>query len=210
MTDVDAARAAGRRLAERHLAGGAAEPDPNVTLLNYAEMGRAGDWSLRAAMVRLALPDPLIVVEIADLVRRLDTVLHHVATPLAKQTVTCDRSLSLATVDGDPGDAYPDTRGADLARLAADAGPHGDVVVEAYLAEIDLTQEERIALPLLGVALKLDGLAATLAEWAVIAPAPPPVEAIRSICASVQARMDALDVPVEEAGPPRGRGRRRG
>ena len=208
MTDIDAARSAGDRLAQRHLAGGPAAADPVVTLLNYAEMGRAGDWSLRSAMVRLALPEPMIVVEIANLVRRLDAVLHHVATPLAKRTVTCDRGLGMATVDGEPVEPYPDTRGADLARLAADAGGHGDVVVEAYLAAIDLSQEERVALPLLGVALELDGLAQLLTDWALTAPAPPPVEAVRSTCAGVTARMDDLGVPVEESGPPRGRGRR--
>lgn len=208
MTDVDAARSAGTRLAQRHLAGGPADPDPIVSLLNYAEMGRAGDWSLRSAMVRLALPEPMIVVEIATLVRRLDTVLHHVATPLAKQTVTCDRGLGMQTVDGEPVEPYPDTRGADVARLAAAAGSHGDVVVAAYLAEVDLSTEEQVALPLLGVALELDDLAQLLTDWAVIAPAPPPVDAVHSTCAAVQARMDQLGVPVEEAGPPRGRGRR--
>ena len=159
MTDVDHAREAGRQLAARHLAGGPVDADPVVTLLNYAEMGRTGDWSLRSAMVRLALPEPMIVVEIATLVRRLDTVLHHVATPLAKQTVVCDRALGLGFIDGDPVDPYPDTRGADVARLAAGAGAEGHAVVEAYLAEVELTQEEQIALPLLGVALEFDGLA---------------------------------------------------
>lgn len=208
MTELELAREAGRALADRHRVGGPAEPDPIVSILNYAEMGRTGDWSLRSAMVRLALPEPMIVVEVANHIRRLDTVLHHVATPLAKQTVWCDRSISLANIDGDPLDPYPDTRIADVARLAVSAGTVGDVVVEAYVGEVELTQEERVALPLIGVALQLDSLAQLLAEWAVTAPAPPPVDEVRSIAAAIQARMDELDVPVEQSGPPRGRGRR--
>lgn len=209
MTDLDTARAAGRALAGRHLGGGPVDADPDATLLNYAEMGRTGDWSLRSAMVRLALPEPMIVVEIATVVRRLDTVLHHVATPLAKQTVVCDRGLSIATVAGDPIEPYPDTRAADVARLVASAGTHRDAVIEAFAAEVELSQEERIALPLLGVALDLDAMARALADWAVTAPAPPPLDLVRSTCTRVQARMDELGVPVEQGGPPDGRSRGR-
>lgn len=208
MTELELAREAGRALADRHRSAGPAEPDPVATILNYAEMGRTGDWSLRSAMVRLALPEPMIVVEVANHIRRLDTVLHHVATPLAKQTVLCDRAISLETVSGPPIDPYPDTRIADVARLAASAGPVGDVVVEAYARDVDLTQEERVALPLIGVALQLDSLAQLLADWAVTAPAAPPVDDVRSTASAVKARMDELDVPVEQSGPPRGRGRR--
>lgn len=208
MSDLDRARAAGAALARRHAAGPPADPDPDATLLNYAEMGRTGDWSLRSAMVRLALPEPMVVVEVATLVRRLDAVLHHVATPLAKQTVVCDRALTLASVEGDPLEPYADTRGADAARLAADAGSDGHAVIEAYLTTAELTHEERVALPLLGVALELDGLAQLLADWAVTAPAAPPVERVHATCAAVTARLDELGVPVEESGPPRGRGRR--
>ena len=208
MTEIDRARAAGQALAARHRATGPAEPDPAVSVLNYAEMGRTGDWSLRSAMVRLALPEPMIVVEVANHIRRLDTVLHHVATPLAKQTVSCDRAISLGTVDGEPIDPYPDTRIADVARLAASAGPVGDVVVESYVGEVELTQEERVALPLVGVALQLDSLAELLADWAITAPATPPVADVRAAAAAVKARMDELGVPVEDGGPPRGRGRR--
>ena len=205
---MDEAAAAGRRLAERH-AEGSAPPVPEVSLVNYAESPRAGDWTLRSAMTRLAQPEPLLVDTIAPLVRRLDAVLHYVARPLEKTTVTCDRALSLATVDDEPVDPYPDTRVADLARLADEAGADGGAVIDGYAAIAPLGEAETSALPLLGVALAVDRLADALVEWALVAPAPAPVELVTATCASVQARLDDLGVPVEDGPPPRG-GRRRG
>ncbi|MEM8706830.1 MAG: hypothetical protein AAGE98_10270 [Actinomycetota bacterium] len=203
---MERARAAGRRLAERHAASAAA-PDPQLTLVNHAESPRADDWTLRSALVRLASPEPQLVADLLTRVRRLDATLSQASSILAKQTVVCDRALTLDTVDGEPVDPYPDTRTADLARLAAASGDEADVVVEAYLAEVDLGAAEVAALPLLGVALTIDTLADELVGWARIAPAPAPTDRIRATIAAVQTRLDELGVPVEE--PPMGRGRRR-
>lgn len=158
-------------------------------------------------MTRLAQPEPELVDAIAPLVRRLDAVLHHVARALEEHTVVCDRALTLDTVEDEPADPYPDTRTADVARLAADAGDEADVVVEAYAAEIELASEESAALPLLGVALRFDDLAETLVTWARTAPAPAPADLIRSTTAEVAERLDELDVPEESDRPPQGRGR---
>lgn len=203
---MERAREAGRRLAERHAAGSTA-PDAAVTLVNHAESPRADDWTLRSALVRLASPEPQLVADLLTRVRRLDATLQQAASILAKQTVVCDRGLTLDTVDGDPVDPYPDTRTADLARLAVDAGDDADVVVEAYVESIELGPAEMAALPLLGVALTIDTLADEIVAWARVAPAPAPVELIRDTIDALQARLDELGVPVEEAPP--GRGRRR-
>ena len=204
---MDRAREAGRLLAERHRAT-PAEPDPHRSLLNYAESPRAEDWTLRSALVRLAQPHPQLVADLLTLVRRLNAVLHLVAKPLGRHTVVCDRALTLATVDGPAVDPHPDTRTADLARLVADAGTDGDVVVEAYLAEIDLDPEERAALPLLGVAVEFDTLAEELVVWARVAPgAGAPVDRVRAVIETTQRRLDELGVPVEEISR---RGRRGG
>lgn len=205
---MDQAAAAGRRLAERH-ASGSVNPEPAGSLLNYAESPRAGDWTLRSAMTRLAQPEPTLVDRIATLVRRLDAVLHAVARPLEKGTVTCDRALTLASVDGAPVDPYPDTRTADLARLIADADADGGAVLDAYAAATELTTVERRALPLLEVALAFDELAESLVAWAQVAPAPAPVDLVETTCATVEARLDELGVPAEGDQPPRG-ARRRG
>ena len=213
---MERAQAAGRLLAERHLGVAAADPEPAGSLVNYAESSRAGDWSLRSALVRLAQPEPARVAGVLELVRRLDAVLHHLARPLERHTVVCDRSLTLGAITeeasgwqlADPGEPYPDTRVAELVRLATAAGPDGDQVLDAYLGEVDLAIEEQQALPLLAVAAEFDGLADQLAAWAPTAPAAPPVEEVDRVCAGVLAHLDALGVPREEGPPPGARGGR--
>lgn len=213
---MDEARleAVGRRLAERHREPVEAAPDGS--LLNHAESARVGDWSLRSALVRFAQPEPVRAANLLELVRRLDAVLHHVARPLERHTVRCDRALG-PDLDGveaalggpDALDPYPDTRGADLARVAR-ALPEGfPVVLTAYEREQPLDPEERPAIPLLEVALDLDGLAATLTAWADRGPADPPAVEVDVTCAAVRARMDELGVPAEEWSEPARRGPRR-
>lgn len=199
-------RTLGRQLAERH-AGAAARPQPDGSLLNYAERPRRNDWTLRSALVRLAQSQPQLVADLLTRVRRLDAVLHHVARSLESHTVPCDRGLTVDTFDNAPADPYPDARVADLTRLAASAADRGDVVIEAYVEVIDLTPEERAALPLLTVALAFDQLADSVVAWAEIAPAPAPVDEVRAVIGMTQRRMDDLGVPVEEGPPRRGRSR---
>ena len=214
---MESAQAAGRLLAARHLAAEGADPEPAGSLVNYAESSRAGDWSLRSALVRLAQPEPARVAGVLELVRRLDAVLHHLARPLERHTVICDRSLTLdgasETPSGwelaEPADPYPDTRVADLVRLASSAGSEGDQVVDAYVAEVELAPEEQHGLALLSVAVHFDRLAAALVAWAPTAPAPPPVEIVDQTCADVLVHLDALGVPREEGPPPGARGGRR-
>ena len=213
---MERAQAAGRLLAERHLGAAGVDPEPAGSLVNYAESSRAGDWSLRSALVRLAQPEPARVAGVLELVRRLDAVLHHLARPLERHTVLCDRAVTLDALSeepfgwrlGEPADPYPDTRVAELVRLATSAGPDGDQVLDAYLAEVDLELEEQQALPLLAVAVEFDNLADVLTEWAPSAPATPPVQVVDRVCASVLAQLDALGVPREEGPPPGARGGR--
>ena len=157
--------------------------------------------------MRLAQSQPQLVADLLQRVRRLDAVLHHVARSLEKQTVVCDRAISIDRLDDDPVDPYPDTRTADLVRLAASAGPDAHVVIEAYATTVELSDEERLAAPLLDVALAFDQLAEVLVDWARRAPAPAPVVEVRAVIDAAQVRLDELGVPVEESGPPR-RGRR--
>ena len=167
---MERARTAGQLLAARHLAN-PASPDPGGSLVNYAESPRHDDWTLRSALVRLAQSQPQLVADLLQRVRRLDAVLHHVAKPLERRTVVCDRGLDLDSVDGAILEPYPDTRTADVARLAARAGDDGDVVIESYLAAAELDAEEVAALPLLGVAWRFDQLAES-ARRAPVRPIP--------------------------------------
>ncbi|MEM7141333.1 MAG: hypothetical protein AAF548_09905 [Actinomycetota bacterium] len=190
------ARHAGELLAVRHAS--AADPDPDRSLVNHAESPRIGDWTMRSAMTRLAQPEPQLVEMLATLIRRLDAILHHLARPLERHTVICDRAIAADTLSGPPVEPYPDTRTADLARLAEGVGSAGDDVVAGYVAEVELSAEEAHAVPLLRVAAMFDALAGELAEWAMSAPGQPPAERVRSTCAAAQARLDELGVPAEE------------
>ncbi len=212
---MNRADAAGRLLAERHRRR--VEPDPDRSLVNYAESARTGDWSLRSALVRLAQPEPVRAAAVLELVRRTDAALQPLARTLERATVTCDRALGLDLVtdagDGwelaDPSEPYPDARMADLARLVyASRGRPGeaDRLVVAYVAasEPDAPADEELgALALLDVALHLDALADVLTSWANAGPADPPLDQVDATCRQVRTRLDELGVPRETGPPPR-------
>lgn len=61
------------------------QPPELARLVDYAERPRAGDWSLRAALVRYAQFRPGHVRDLMDLVRRLDQALHDQAKVLARE-----------------------------------------------------------------------------------------------------------------------------
>ena len=211
---------AGRTLAARHRRR--AEPDPTASVLNYAESARTDDWTLRSALVRLAQPEPTRSGAVLELVRRCDAALHPMISTFEAQTVLCDRGLTINRLDAetlspetgadaetatDDEGRYPDARVVDLARLALDAPDRIDAIIEAYGEEAELAEVEQLALPLLGVALRLDALGQLLADWA----AGPqgrqaPVSEVDEICSEVFSRLEEIGVPREQ-GPPRGRRR---
>lgn len=51
------------------------EPPELARLVDFAERPRVDDWSLRAALVRYAQPEPARVAQILELVRRIDAAL---------------------------------------------------------------------------------------------------------------------------------------
>ena len=53
----------------------AVEPAELERLLDFAERPRVDDWSLRAALVRYAQPEPERAAQILELVRRIDAAL---------------------------------------------------------------------------------------------------------------------------------------
>jgi hypothetical protein len=200
---------AGRRLAQRHGRGGAAgdptDPivvDPTGSLLNYAERPHAGDWTLRSALVRLAQPEPVLVGTLLQVTRRLDAALHHVARQLERHPALCDPSLVAEQPERPPASPVIDVRSADVARLVA-AGLDEAEVLAGYDSVAPLDHAERVAVPLLAVAVILDGLADELAAWADAGPDDPPTGAVERVTAAARARIDELGLP-EETGPPPG------
>lgn len=190
----------GQLLAERHAEG--AELDARLNLLNYAEAPYEGDWTLRSALMRLAQPHPKRVGQVLDLTRRLDAPLHHVRKVLERHVVMADRGLTPENVEKEPLAAIGDIRTADLARLVA-AGIDQAALLAGYEERHELEHEERLAVPLLVVAIMIEKLAQALCAWALVGPADPPLEAVDHFVETVAVKLDELGVP-EETGPPPG------
>ena len=196
--------AAGAALAQRHRVP--APPDPEGSLANYAESTRTGDWSLRSALVRLAQPEPVRAGAVLELIRRCDGSIHPYVRLLEPTTVWCDRSLTMASVEDEPGRPYPDARAADLARMVRSSPADADAVLAGYADQIALADDERTALPLLAVALELDHLGDVLAAWADAGPDDPPLDVVDDVCRNVFERLGSLGVPRQTGPPRRGQG----
>ena len=54
---------------------GSEPSDATPSLIDYAERGRTGDWTLRSALVRYAQPEPARAGAVLELVRRTDAAL---------------------------------------------------------------------------------------------------------------------------------------
>lgn len=219
--------AAARILADRHREP--APPDPERSILNLAESPRVDDWSLRAALVRLAQPEPVRAGAVLEIVRRCQGALHPLTRALERHTVWTGPGLGPGSVTGstaggwelaDGGPPRADLRLVDLARLAGGDPVALGSLAEAYGAEAPLDPEEEAAVGLIGVAVAIDGLADELAAWAVTAAGPPPVAAVDTVCRRLAPELDRLGVPREtrpedvppgarRAGGERGPGRRR-
>ena len=194
----------GRLLAEFHRTGRA--PDDGIRLVDYAESSRAGDWSLRAALVRYAQPEPARASAVLELVRRTDGALKPFTRVLQGAEVPTEPGLAPGSFDG--GRVVPssrarvDTRAADLARVAARHPAAFDRVLAEYEAADELADDERTAVPLLAVAVELDALGDVLAGWAVDRTRPRPDADVDAIARRAFTMLAALGVERERR-PPR-------
>lgn len=202
------ARAAGALLAERHST--VEVVDRRQSLLNFAELARSDDWSLRSALVRAAQPEPVRAAAVLELVRRCEGALHPLAGEIERNTVMCDRRLSAASVVETDGawtlteriEPYPDARVADIARLLRDFPGSIGEVLDGYGGAELVTDAERTALGLLAPVLELDSLADELTEWSANRTGAPPVESMDSVCQSVFEHLERLGVARETPWPP--------
>ncbi|HMC72186.1 MAG TPA: hypothetical protein VKJ07_23715 [Mycobacteriales bacterium] len=69
------------------------EPPELARLVDFAERGRTNDWSLRAALVRYAQPQPQRVNDILDLVRRVEWALDQHAAIIGRDGHGLQREL---------------------------------------------------------------------------------------------------------------------
>lgn len=199
-------------LARAH-AGSTADLVDGSRLVDYAESSRAGDWSLRSALVRFAQPEPTRAGAVLELVRRTDGALKPHRRRLESGGVPTHPALGpelfvddggTTTVRSDAARVL-DAHAADLAR-AATRLPDGDAVVAAYAATA-ADDPDLEAVPLLVVALELDAIAEALVPWACVHDGPAPVDVVDAHAAAAFARLGELGVPRETGGRPAGRGR---
>ncbi len=187
-------------------------------LVDHAESSHADDWSLRAALVRFAQPEPTRAAAVLELIRRTDGALASHRRLLDATSVPTDPGLGPGTVvdhDGQThlertGPPVLDHRCTDLARVVV-RFPDGDTVVAAYAADEEVGDDELALVPLLAVAVELDAIGDVLSAWAADRTGTPPLDAVDQRAAAAFRRLSAIGVPRETGpGPGRGRGRGRG
>lgn len=139
------------------------EPPELASLLDFAERPREGGWSLRAALVRYAQPQPGRVGRILELVRRIEFALHPHAKLVERQGQELWDALQAEASPSVEPDAFVvkllrvtielDRLGDGLAAWAVDVAgerPDGEVdtvttAVARRLDELGVAREERQA-----------------------------------------------------------------
>jgi hypothetical protein len=132
------------------------EPPELARLLDFAECGRAEDWSLRAALVRYAQPEPERAAQILEVVRRADAALRGHARLFER-----DGPTVWAALTEDAASAGVDADVIGLLRATAELDRLGDLLAtwaidragERPVREVDeITADVGRRLDLLGVA----------------------------------------------------------
>ena len=136
------------------------EPAELAQLVDFAERPHTQNWSLRAALVRYAQPQPQRVTDLLTLVRRIQAALHAESAVLQRDG---ERIWDALEHDARPEDVAPlvelldaareiDRLGDELAEWAVDISrPRPDDSVDAVIADVagrlehlGIAHEERI------------------------------------------------------------------
>ncbi len=102
------------------------EPPALAQLVDFAERPHVEDWSLRAALVRYAQPQPQRVNDVLDLVRRTEWALGQHASLLQRDGAALWQALEDGTSPADAREAHV----VDLLRVAEELDRLGDVLAE--------------------------------------------------------------------------------
>lgn len=160
--------AVGRALAEIHVRGDSVGP----SLHEYVERLHPGGWSMRAALVRYAQPEPVRAAALLEVTRRAESGLHDVARRIEREP-----------------------RLSDLGRALAHFGHDYPTLLDAYLHDADPIDDEAASvIPVLAVAASLDDLGAVVAAWAIEAGDDRPDDLIEEGCQQANGQLDALGV----------------
>ena len=142
---------------------GDVEPPELARLLDYAERPRTHDWSLRAALVRYASPEPVRVGAFIELVRRIEFGLQPQLKTVERNGLAYWRAIE----SGHDSDVDPfvlglllamvelDRVGESVAAWAVDrAGDRPDAAVDAVIVDVanrletlQVPREERVRPP---------------------------------------------------------------
>jgi hypothetical protein len=101
------------------------EPPELARLVEFSVRSRAGDWSLRSALVRYAQAEPVRVGQVLELVRRIEAALHSQAKVLAADGAALWEATVAPTVALDD----PNAALVGLLRATAELDRLADVVV---------------------------------------------------------------------------------
>jgi hypothetical protein len=123
------------------------EPPALAQLVDFAERPHTEDWSLRAALVRYAQPQPQRVNDVLDLVRRTEWALGQHAALFQREGAALWQALEDDTSPDDARQAHVvdllrvarelDRLGDVLAKWAVDiSGDRPDAVVDAAIADV--------------------------------------------------------------------------
>jgi len=128
------------------------EPQALAALVDFAERPRVDDWSLRAALVRYAQPEPQRVNDLLDLVRRTEWALGKQAAVLARD----GEDLWAALETGKPSGA--DAKLVDLLRAARELDGLGDVLATWAVDRAGPQPDDEVDKVIAAVAARLDTL----------------------------------------------------
>jgi hypothetical protein len=119
-------------------------------LVDFAERPRVQDWSLRAALVRYAQPQPQRVEALLEVIRRIDFALSRESKTLEREG---DNVWSeVAGADGDAAGLVA------LLRVAAEIDRLGDVLVDWAVERKDPSPDDEVDRVTAEVAARLDEL----------------------------------------------------
>jgi hypothetical protein len=128
------------------------EPEALAALVDFAERPRVDDWSLRAALVRYAQPEPQRVNDLLDLVRRTEWALDKQGRVLARDGEDLWAALESRSGSG------VDTNLVDLLRAARELDRLGDVLAAWAVDRSDPQPDDAVDRVIADVAQRLDEL----------------------------------------------------
>jgi hypothetical protein len=129
------------------------EPAALALLVDFSERPRVEDWSLRAALVRYAQPEPQRVNDLLDVVRRTEWALGAHAATIAR-----DGPDLWAVLEGGRVAKEPDARLVGILHAARELDRLGDVLSHWAVARTDGGLDEEVDRVIEHVGRRLDAL----------------------------------------------------